>query len=258
MIRLLDESLEAFLRSEVPLPQGEIDIAFDTPDPEWASTVNQPTVNVFLWDVRRSPDESRSGMVRGSGSGGRQIVPPRIQCRYLVTAWATDMRDEHRMLSSVLTTLLPTHALPEQFLEGQLASVQPLPSLQTASAHVGDFVDFWSALHGKIKAGIDLQVTMTVDVGMKLPAAPPIGALGMDADNPPSMPKRRGGRVDDPMAIGAIVQAPDDATLVADDGTFWIDVWAGEELVVHTDPPMHITVPDTGPILVERSAQSPS
>ena len=53
MLHLLDESLEAFLRATVPLPRREVDVAFAAPDRDWAARVSRPTVNLYLWDVRR-------------------------------------------------------------------------------------------------------------------------------------------------------------------------------------------------------------
>ena len=51
MLQLLDESLESFLRAEVPLGARDVDVAFDAPDKEWASQISRPTVNLFLWDI---------------------------------------------------------------------------------------------------------------------------------------------------------------------------------------------------------------
>ena len=54
MLHLLDETLEAFLRAEVPLPARQIDVSFSAPDSEWGAAVTKPTVNLFLWDVKRN------------------------------------------------------------------------------------------------------------------------------------------------------------------------------------------------------------
>ena len=56
MFHLLDESLEDFLRTTVPLPAREIDVSFDAPDKDWAAKVSRPTINLYLWDVRRNVD----------------------------------------------------------------------------------------------------------------------------------------------------------------------------------------------------------
>ena len=52
MLHLLDESMEAFLRAEVPLSVRDVDVVFEAPDGDWAAGVSRPTVNLYLWDVR--------------------------------------------------------------------------------------------------------------------------------------------------------------------------------------------------------------
>src|SRR2546429_143298 len=92
MLHLLDESLEAFLRAAVPLPKREVDVSFAAPDRDWAARVSRPTVNLYLWDVRRNLDQRDGGMETVVGDDGRpQRRPPlpRVDCRYLVTAWTS-------------------------------------------------------------------------------------------------------------------------------------------------------------------------
>lgn len=89
MLHLLDESLEAFLRATVPLPKREVDVVFAAPDRDWAARVSRPTVNLYLWDVRRNLDERDGGMETVFGDDGRPLRRPplpRVDCRYLVTA----------------------------------------------------------------------------------------------------------------------------------------------------------------------------
>ncbi len=257
MIRLLDEGLEEMLKAEVSL-MADVDISFETPTKDWSAGITKPTLNVFLWDLRRSAQEARAGRVNVSrgGSNGYQLAPPRIACRYHITAWASDVRDEHRILSSVLATLLPLRTMPTQYVKGALAEAKPGPDFRVGSPHVKDFVDFWSALQGKLKAGIDLVATITVDSGAVLAAGPLIGTVGArstDITEPARVSEASmvGGRVTDPSAVGAIVRAPADATMVNEDGNFWIRAEPGDEITVDTDPAKTTTVPDDGPIWVE-------
>ena len=61
MLHLLDESLETLLRQKMAIGRADVDIAFDAPDNEWSGRITKPTINLFLWDVRRSVDEAESG-----------------------------------------------------------------------------------------------------------------------------------------------------------------------------------------------------
>src|SRR4029079_13868402 len=108
MLHLLDETLEAFLRAEVPLPARQIDVSFDAPDSEWGAAVTKPTVNLFLWEVRQNTSERESGMefVEEEGVRGWRPPKPRVDCRYLVTAWTTEVQDEHSLLGPLPPALL--------------------------------------------------------------------------------------------------------------------------------------------------------
>ena len=61
MLNLLDESLETFLRAEVPLSAKAVDLSFEAPDSDWGAGVTKPTVNLYLWDVRRNVEGAQSG-----------------------------------------------------------------------------------------------------------------------------------------------------------------------------------------------------
>lgn len=162
MLNLLDESLEEFLRTVVPLPRQEIDVSFDKPDREWAARVAKPTVNLYLWDVRRNTAEREYGGKPLTGKDNRAALA-RVNCRYLVTAWTSDIRDEHSLLGLALTAILRYPELGRQYLRGGYASVTPLPRLRLGEGNGPDSADFWSAIGGTLKPGLDLVVTATVD-----------------------------------------------------------------------------------------------
>src|SRR5215470_12339843 len=120
MLHLLDESLEAFLRATVPLPRREVDVSFEAPDRDWAAKVSRPTINLYLWDVRRNLSDRDFGVVTVHDENGkphRRAPLPRVDCRYLVTAWTTDIRDEHSLLGATLAALLVAAGPPvERYL----------------------------------------------------------------------------------------------------------------------------------------------
>src|ERR1700742_1961472 len=104
MLNLLDDSLAEFLRAAVPLPRREVDVSFDAPDKDWAARVARPTINLYLWDVRRNLGERDLGVetLYEDGRTLRRSPLPRVDCRYLVTAWTSDVRDEHSLLGNTL------------------------------------------------------------------------------------------------------------------------------------------------------------
>ena len=185
MLHLLDESLEAFLRAEVPLPAREVDVSFDAPDGEWSAALSsRPTVDLYLWDIRPNLTERDFGEVIVEEADGRRFRRdplPRVDCRYLVTAWTSEVRDEHSLLGDVLAALLLHPVIKAEHLQGVFASVRPLPTLQLRSGDGSENSDFWSALGGQLKPGLDVVVTVTLDAALRATAGPPTETITVRA-----------------------------------------------------------------------------
>ena len=256
MLQLVDDSIETFLRASVPTLGDGVDVAFEAPDRDWGAGLTRPTVNLFLWDVRRNLDQRDAGMeLLEDEDGRRHRRPPlpRVACRYLITAWTADVGDEHRLLGTLLATLLTTSELPAEYLPEGLAGLDPLPSVQVALPDGGNHgADFWSALGGQLKPGLDLVVTVTVDAATLATAGPPtdrheliLRQTGDPAASSRSL--RIGGQVADPeQAAGALVHSPRGTTRVDHEGHFLVPAAEGDEIVVETDPPQRQRVGPKG------------
>lgn len=257
MLHLLDESLERFLRAAVPLPKREIDISFEAPDSDWSARVSRPTVNLYLWDIRRNLDQRDGGVeivYDESGRAQRRPPLPRVDCRYLVTAWTSEVRDEHSLLGVTLGALLLNPVIEPRYLAGPYAGVVPVPTLEIAASDGRDNSDFWSALGGQLKPGLDLIVTATVDSALLVEAGPPVDRYllrtwrKVDEDESatePSVSERSfaAGRSDAPE--GTRVVTPRGSGRVGADGTFLVPAQAGDEV---SDGTNHRRVPETGPV----------
>jgi len=196
VLQLLDESLESFLRADVPLPAREVDVSFAAPDRDWAAGVSKPTVNLFLWDVRPNADQAELGLVTVTGDDGRIIrrgPASRIDCRFLVTAWTREVRDEHALLGRVLTAVLRCEAIAAEHLAGPLAATGTVPTLELRTGRGSDNSDFWSALGGQLKPGLDLTVTVTIDAADPELAGPPVETVLLRYGDPPGPQAQDGG-----------------------------------------------------------------
>lgn len=186
MLHLLDETLERFLRAVVPLPPHDIDVAFAAPDSEWAAAQSsRPTVDLYLWDIRPNLSERDYGEVIIDDKNGRphrREPLPRVDCRYLITAWTTDVRDEHSILGDLLSALLLHRVIGQDHLHGMFAAVRPLPTLRLRSGDGAENSDFWSALGGQLKPGLDLVVTVTVDAAAMQPTGPQVRKVKVRAE----------------------------------------------------------------------------
>jgi hypothetical protein len=252
MFHLLDESLEEFLRTAVPLPAREIDISFAAPDKDWAAKVSRPTINLYLWDVRRNLADGELGMVEvrePNGRLSRRPPLPRVDCRYLVTAWTADVRDEHSLLGAVLVELLRHSELERRYLKGAYQDIEPIPAIEIGAGDGRDNSDFWSALGGQFKPGLDVTVTATVDATLLTPAGPPVDRLIITTntttgDGTADARTHVGGRSEQPE--GTIVSTDRGATTVGPDGTFLVPGEPGDE--VRVDGAVIGRVEDQGPV----------
>ena len=186
MINHLDRALERYLREQVPLPESSIGVSFDPPDKDWGAALNRPTVNVFLWDVARAVASSPTGLAQREGANGieRRSANPAVDFHYLLTAWASDVKDEHQVLGTVLSTVLRHGVLPEELLPDGFADGKCRLSLAAPEHRVPG--EFWSALGGRLKPGLQLKVTVPVPVHEWVPTTPPPTSieLGMDPSGP--------------------------------------------------------------------------
>ncbi len=244
MLNLLDEGLEAFLRSEVPLARNGIDVSFAAPDRDWGAGVTRPTINLFLWDIRRNLSEREAGLplMTESGRRVRRPPPPRVDCRYLVSAWTSETPDEHALLGAVLATLLRHDEIGAEHLPDPYSTVRPLPSLSVAASDAGDQSDFWSAVGGQLKPGLDLRITATIDAVAMGEAGPPVLQYDISVEANGSVRSDRhfvAGADERPEAVGAAVVSPRGSSVVSSAGTYLVAAEPGDGIQIDSDPPLH-------------------
>jgi hypothetical protein len=188
VIELVDTALEQFLRREAALPAHEVDIAFDPPDKAWSAGVNRPTLNAYLWDVRRNVSYTSTGLVERRDADGRlerRASAPYVDLRYFVSAWAADRRDEHRLLGQVLQCLLVHAALPAVDLPASMSELAFI-GIRLASNDSRKPDSFWSSLDGKMKAGLEMELTLPVDAFAWMPTAPEVTEITGNVTRRPS------------------------------------------------------------------------
>ncbi|MBP2329896.1 hypothetical protein JOF56_010281 [Kibdelosporangium banguiense] len=250
MLNLLDESLEEFLRAVVPLPKREVDISFDAPDKDWSARVSRPTINMYLWDVRRNITDREFGLETVHDENGRphrRFPLPRVDCRYLVTAWTADIRDEHSLLGATMSALLLHSEIETEYLQGSYQKIQPVPTIEIASGDGRDNSDFWSALGGQLKPGLDVKVTATVDSAIMLPVGPPVHRYAIITSAGDTVSSERnfvaGQTTEEP---GTIIATEHGAAEIDEDGKFFVQAEPGDKITVNGKP--RGEVPATGPV----------
>ncbi len=215
MIPDLDETIRKLMIAEIPIKNGEIEISFDQPKREWSSRLNRPTVNFFLYDLRENPTLRQQQWERMDGKNGDGLAhlkrsPYRIDCFYMMTTWANDPEDEHRLLTRTLMALFRYPVLPEERLAGSLQS-QPFEIQARVAAHdrLTNPSEVWSALDNEMRPSISYIVTLALDPWQAI-SEPVVSTLVFRAGQAAVLPYRQilapDGQLADRVIIGGTVR----------------------------------------------------
>lgn len=171
MIADLDETIRQILIEEMPIKNGEIDIKFDQPTREWSSRLTKPTVSFFLYDVRENNVLRQHQWQRAPNGNGRdhnlahlKRTPVRVDCHYMLTTWAAEPDDEHRLLTRSILALFRHPVLPEDKLTGSLQN--PLFDIQASIARhdkLTNPAEVWSSLDNELRPSISYVITLALD-----------------------------------------------------------------------------------------------
>lgn len=165
----VDETLRRLLIQEIPITGNEIEIAFDMPKREWSARLNRPTLNIYLHDVRENAKLRQNYTSRVSQDLSTREVrlrrpELRVDLHYMVTAWATEPDDEHRLLGRTLLALVRNSELPEGMLVRSLQS-QPRPVTVSVAQYDAllNPTDIWGVLDNDLRPCLSCIVTLTLE-----------------------------------------------------------------------------------------------
>ncbi|MCL6429564.1 MAG: DUF4255 domain-containing protein [Anaerolineae bacterium] len=167
MISDLDEVLRQLLIRELPVRNGEVNIDFQQPRREWSSRLSRPTLNLFLYHLRenttlRQPEwEIRRN---GDGTVTRRRTPVRMDLHYMITAWAAEPEDEHRLLTRTLMALFRNAILPDDLLSESLRDQPvPIPIRVADPEFLRNPADLWNVLDNELRPAISCVVTLALN-----------------------------------------------------------------------------------------------
>ena len=162
MLDDLDRTLRVVIGAEVPdLPADHLH--FEPPDADFTPAV--PAVDLFLYDVRENRELRTNDWLLdrpGNGQVVQRRSPRRVDCSYLITAWAGDPLSEHLLLGRLVTALLRVPVIAGDDPQGELAG-QQLPTSLLQPTLLQGIGEFWQALGNKPRAAVHLTVTVAVD-----------------------------------------------------------------------------------------------
>ena len=185
MIHDLDITLENLLKRELPAALvDQVAISFAAPDSEFPpQNVSPPAVDLFLYDVRENLELRDVQWMQNRDDDGnitRRRAPVRVDCSYLITAWASESSpsrslEEHHLLSEVMVALLRYPTIPEAMLHGALRNQEPpLPTSTLQPGRLQSNAEFWQAMGGKPKAALNYTVTIGIRVDRPRPTELPV------------------------------------------------------------------------------------
>jgi hypothetical protein len=203
MLEDLDTSLQALLAKELPLvnekPNG-FAIRFEAPSREFNSKRGgNPALSLYLYNIQENRQMRgrtwQSRLEDGAFTTYRPDV--KLDCSYMVTAWANEPDQEHRLLAAAARVFFRNPVLPKGLREGALndAGVVTLQVAQPESFK--DAIDIWSVIDGDLKPS--LRVTVTIPLDLNEPPIPPAGTKPVleglrfttaDGEGTPGMPPR--------------------------------------------------------------------
>lgn len=165
MIQNLDHTLKELLIQKLPRDSTQYDIKFELPSGNWEATVQKPTVNFFLYDIRENLElRSNETFLQRYGNTGKITREPiRMDFSYMISVWTKEVGDEHRLLGDILKTLLRYPLIPSEVLQGEMIDLSPpLRAWVSQPERIPNSWEFWSALEGRLKAGLSYVVTVPV------------------------------------------------------------------------------------------------
>ena len=168
MLDDLDEALRELLIRDMPIVNNEVDISFDLPKREWSARLSRPTINLFLHDVRENNKmRTQQPYLNSIPNGVSATTSPnsiRLEVHYMVTAWANDPSDEHRLLGRLLMVFFRYKSLPEELYFGQLLGQDFDIWLKVAQYDQRDVRrEIWNMLDNEMKPIIDLTATIALE-----------------------------------------------------------------------------------------------
>ena len=201
MIADLDRTLRLLLEEEFDEMKVKASVSFDRPTRDWMQNATLPLINFFLYDVRENVQLRHQSLERmeslgngqskaangtnnaapkeqvkeptkenGKDLGGKagiiyqKRLPIRVDCFYMVTAWAKDPVDEHHLLTQAMLALYRYPVLPQSTLQGRLTNSRF--EVRTALARhdvLTNPAEVWSSLDNTMRATTSLVVTLALD-----------------------------------------------------------------------------------------------
>jgi Pvc16 N-terminal domain len=172
MLKDSHQALGQLLYRRGKIPE-EVDIRYEAPTKQWVDSLIRPTISFFLFDVQENKEKRETNLqtFRGNGRAERRMPPRRIDLMYCVSAFATEVADEHELLWRVLATLMKYEQFPDDVLTDSLRRVEPPLTARIAEHEMSSrLAELWSSLGMPPHAALCYIVTAPMDLDFSIQA----------------------------------------------------------------------------------------
>ncbi len=168
MFYSLHETLKRLLREKGAFDALDVDITFEIPNRNWVSTLTKPTINFFLHDLEENTALRKSNfapaVTTGHATSSKQ-VPRRINLRYQVSVFSSEVRDQNELIWRVLALLMRYFELPTELLPPQIAELELPVNARVSQPEDGPRSnDLWSGLELPPRPSLLYLLTVPLDL----------------------------------------------------------------------------------------------
>ncbi len=175
----IDGALKGLLAQEMfEVRDGRIELSFEQPKREWVQRLTKPTLNFYLYDVRENarlrpmPLTQALREVRRGPQGETSVsrAPLRVNLHYMITAWATDPEDEHRMLWGTMLALFKHLCLPDDLMPEAMRELDVPVTMQIAQDEMlPKPTELWGVLNNEVHPAVGCLVTVPMNPFVPVP-----------------------------------------------------------------------------------------
>jgi hypothetical protein len=166
LVKLLQQGLSGVV--------SPTDIFLSTPDEMKTLQPLVPTVTVFLYHV--SLNAELRNALPPSGKGGRPQLP--LELHYLLTPWAKEISDTHKIVGYMLGTLYQKSTLVRAELQGSSWASDDTAQLLLESLPIEDHYSIWEPTEIPYRLSLSYLVrVMSLEAGPASAAPPVVSAV---------------------------------------------------------------------------------
>ena len=136
-------TLEELLKQQQD-PSGWFDISLKSPAEETIVPSMKPKINLFLFRVAENPNaKNQEWLVEGTNK--LRYPPLALNLFYVMTPFAEDPLDEHRVLGEAMRIFYTHSILTGSFLKGDLENTSEELKIELSQLNVEELTRVWSA-----------------------------------------------------------------------------------------------------------------